>query len=483
MKKNNTVEKSVLKAEKLSKALKENTEKTLRDLVNETITNLILEDEEMPEEDNENEYEVEDVDVEDNSKEEDETEVDDTEKVDDTDDMEDSNEGDDEWSDFEEFKTDDNDYDITDQDENGVEILRKMYDMLEDGDELIVTKNGDNLEISNEETGEEEVINMSDESVELPGEESEEEFEVEFDDEPENEFEVDIDDSDNEGDEIEIDVHDEDEDSDEEYEFEVDDEDDLEEGMNEEDDVLTEENLGYTDNYQKKTAMTTPSNKEVANPKDTYSMDDVPEGDGKRWAGKGNSNPYDCKTTCCENEDMMSEEPIEEGANVGGAVQQRSSSKSKIPAGRKNNVPKGTRHASFGAEYNEIVEAYEKMKKENETLKENVKATKKSLMEAAILNVNLGKIVNLLVNETTTRDEKKSILSRFNEVKTINEGNTLYNTIKRELNESKKNHVAIDRAVVVENKQNMLNETTLYQDRSKNPSLSLMDRMDNLYKR
>ena len=49
MKKNNTAEKSIIKAEQLSKALKENTEKTLRDLVNETINNLILEDEETPE--------------------------------------------------------------------------------------------------------------------------------------------------------------------------------------------------------------------------------------------------------------------------------------------------------------------------------------------------------------------------------------------------------------------------------------------------
>ena len=402
--------------------------------------------------------------------------------MEDTNEVEDSEESEnDEWSDFDEFKTDDNDYDITGQNEDGVEILRKMFDMLEDGDELIVTKSGDNLEISNEETGEEEVINMSDEESEyLPGEESEDEFEVEFDEEPENEFEVEMDDEDSD-DEVEVDI--DDEDSDDEFEFEVDDEDDdIEESIDDED-VITEENLGYTDNYQKKTAMTTPSNKEVANPKDTYSMDDVPEGDGKRWAGKGNSKPYGCKTTCCENEDMMPEEPIEEGTNVGGAVQQRSSSKSKIPAGRKNNVPKGTRHASFGAEYNEIVESYEKMMKENEALKECVKATKKSLMEAAVLNVNLGKVLNLLVNETTTRDEKKSILSRFNEVKTINEGTILYNTIKRELNETKKSHVAIDRPVVVESKHNMINETTFYQDRSKNPSLSLMDRIDNLYRK
>ena len=453
MKKNNTTEKSIIKADKISKALKENTEKTLRALVNETINNLILEEEETPEvEDDENDYEVEDVNVENDS------ETTDTPEAGEAEVEEAPEEGeDDEWSEYDEFKTDDNDYDITDQDEEGVEILRKMYDMLEDGDELIVTKNeNDELVISNEETGDEEVVDMSDEeSVELPGEESEDEFEIELDDE----------DSEDEMPEDEIEIEDDNDEEDEPtYEFDIDEEE------------LTE-SLGYTDSYQSKTAMTTPPNKEVADPKATNSWDKVPTGDGKRWAGKGNSKPYGCKSTCCENEEM-----VDEATNVGGAVQQRSTSKSKVPAGRKEYVPKGTRHASFADKYEEIVESYKKMEAENNALKESLKATKKSLVEAAILNVNLGKVVNLLVNETTTRDEKKSILSRFNEVKTISEGTTLFNNIKRELNETKKNVITLDKSIVAESKNN-LNETTFYSDRTKNPSLALMDRLDNLWKK
>ena len=465
MKKNNTTEKSIIKADKISKALKENTEKTLRALVNETINNLILEEEETPEvEDDENDYEVEDVNVEKDSETTDAPEAEEAEVE------EAPEEGEnDEWSEYDDFKTDDNDYDITGQDEEGVEILRKMYDMLEDGDELIVTKNeNDELVISNEETGDEEVVNMSDEeSVELPGKESEDEFELELDDEdsegemPEDEIEIDIEDDNVEEDEPT-------------YEFDIDEEE------------LTE-SLGYTDSYQSKTAMTTPPNKEVADPKATNSWDKVPTGDGKRWAGKGVNKAFgeisccEAEKSCCESEEMV-EEPIEEATNVGGAVQQRSSSKSKMPSGRKEYVPKGTRHASFADKYEEIVESYKKMKAENDTLKESLKATKKSLVEAAVLNVNLGKVVNLLVNETTTRDEKKSILSRFNEVKTISEGTTLFNNIKRELNETKKGTITLDKSIVAESKNN-LNETTFYSDRTKNPSLALMDRLDNLWKK
>ena len=446
MKKNNTVEKSIIKADKISKALKENTEKTLRNLVNETISNLILE-EESPEEDDENEYEVEDVEVETDSKEDDETEVNDTEDVDAPETDEDGEE--DEWSNFDEFKTDDNEWDITNQDEKGEEILQRMYDMLEDGDELIVTKSGDNeMMISNEETGESETFEMSDdESFDLPGEESEDEFEVEIDDE----------DSDDE-DEFEIDV--DDEDSDEE---------------------LTESADFIVRDYQSKTAMTTPKNTKTPL-KGTREWDVVPTEDGRRYGkNKGNSKPFDCKSTCCENEDMMSEETIDEGTTKSKSAWRRHGKKN-LPASSKEHAPEKTRNASFGGQYESIVEAYEKMKKENEVLKENVKDTKKSLIEAAILNVNLGKVLNLLVNETTTRDEKKSILSRFNEVKTINEGTMLYNTIKKELNETKRTSLNLDRTVVAESKQN-LNETTFYADRSKNPSLALMDRMDNLYKK
>lgn len=462
MKKNNTVEKSIIKADKISKALKENTEKTLRDLVNETINNLILEEEETPEvEDDENDYEVEDVNVEKDSEETDAPEVDEPETEEAPEEGEE-----DEWSEYEEFKTDDNDYDITDQDEEGIEILRKMYDMLEDGDELIVTKNGDNeMMISNEETGEEEVIDMSDE---------ENEFEIDVDDEDsdeEVEFEIDVEDFDEDEPEFEFDNEDSDEDDEEEFEVEIDDEDEL------------TESFGYTTEYQKVPAMTTPKNtKEPL--EGTHEGDVVPTEDGKRYGkSKGDFKPYDCKSTCCKNEDVISEETIDETARTYGDFRKKKKSMAGINGDR---VPEGSPTISdengYHATYSKVKESYEKMKKENEILKESVKAAKKSLMEAAVLNVNLGKIVNLLVNETTTRDEKKSILSRFNEVKTINEGNTLYNTIKRELNESKKNTITLDKSIVAESKNN-LNETTFYQDRAKNPSLALMDRLDNLWKK
>ena len=451
MKKNNTTEKSVLNAEKIRKALKEGTEKTLQNIIKEAIDNIILESEEDVEEpivDDEEEkdvvaddsFEVEDVESDDETKDTD----DDAEEATEEAPVEDET---DEWSDFDEFKTDEDDYDFTGEGVDAGEKLLKIFDMIEDGDNVIVTKDGNELEVSNETTGESEV-------VELDSEEATDDVDAE----EETEFEIDVEGDSEEKPEIEIDV-----DSEEEPEFEID--------IDDEDELSESTNLGYTDNYQSKTAMTTPPNKEVANPKDTYSMDDVPEGDGKRWAGKGDAKPFG--ETVCEEVDSE----LEEATNVGGAAQLRSTSKSHVPSGRKAYVPKGTKHASFGSEYNEVVE---NIKKENAELKEGIKSLKKSIKEAAVLNVNLGRIVNLLVNETTTRDEKKSILNRFSKVTTINEGATLYETIKSELNESKKTSLNIDTAMVAETKKS-LNETTFYQDRTSNPSLNLMDRMDKLF--
>ena len=125
-----------------------------------------------------------------------------------------------------------------------------------------------------------------------------------------------------------------------------------------------------------------------------------------------------------------------------------------------------------------IVATAKAIQAENKQYKANLDRIKKSLYEAAVLNVNLGRLVDILVNETTTKDEKKSILERFNNVKTISEGKALQATIKAELRESKKASPIVEKQFVA---GQSLNEKTIYSN-AKDPSLDLMDRMDNLYK-
>ena len=449
MKKNNTTEKTIRNAEKLAQALKEGTEKTLQNLVNEAISNIILEDEEelvdVEDEDvvDDNSFDEEDVDVENDSEVEDENPSD--EDVEEAPESDEEGE-DDEWSDFEEFKTDDNDYDFTGEDENIGEKLLQIFNKIDDGDQIIVTKCGDEAKVSEVDADAEEVIELDSEDNDDVETVSDDEFELEFDDEDEE----------SEDEEFDGDEESEDE---EEFEFEFDDEDS--------DDEL-EESIEF-DIAQKKTAMTTPPNKEVANPKDTYSMDDVPEGDDRRF-GKGVS----CSEPFCESEDLEGE--LEESRSR--SVARKTRKKTATPGVK---LPNGSKNVSVGGEFHSVVESLEAIKAENKALKESLEKHVKCLKEAAVLNVNLGKVIRLLSEETTTRDEKKSILTRFNNVKTINEGTALYETIKGELKESKKSTVTLSESIAVGEKKN-LNETTLF-NRNDNPSLGLMDRMDNLYKK
>ena len=245
MKKNNTAEKSTLDAERITKALQEGTEKTLKALISEAVSKYINEeaDEEEPEEVEDDSYDVEDVeapetDAPETSDEQPEEggEEDGEEGLDD--------DADDEWSDFEQYKVGDNDYDFTGV--NGDELL-KVYNKLGDDDQIFVKKQDDGTyEVKDEETGAELVIELNPDAEAEEDTEDNQEFDIDFDDEDSEEdgaeFDVDFDDEDSEEDGAEFDSEDEPADDDE-IEIDLGDEDD--------EDELNEEDLGYTDSYQK----------------------------------------------------------------------------------------------------------------------------------------------------------------------------------------------------------------------------------------
>ena len=77
MKKNTTAEKAILDAQKAAKAIKENTDKSLQELMNNAIAKLVMESDDEPEDDKDS-YEVEDVKTEDEPKDSDDAAVDGT---------------------------------------------------------------------------------------------------------------------------------------------------------------------------------------------------------------------------------------------------------------------------------------------------------------------------------------------------------------------------------------------------------------------
>lgn len=270
------------------------------------------------------------------------------------------------------------------------------------------------------------------------------------------------------------------------------------------------DNTGYTDNYQKETAMTTPYNHEPANPKTTYSMDGgVPSGTEKPYANQGDKAPYDKKVNDCGNVDINEgDEEVEyEIENDDDAVNEVASTTENNPTVRGTGMThantnskgkkfrssseggqrvKGTGENSYsGFETNESKEFKRKMNKlyeENKQMKSIIPELNKKLMESMVINASMGYIVRLLNENTTSVDEKKEISKRFAKVTTLDEGKKLYDTISDELHKvGKTNNVnGIINSQLAESKQGKqsLVETTVYKSGKVNEALDFMKRLD-----
>lgn len=369
----------------------------------------------------------------------------------------------DEWSQFDDYKGEDDTYDFTGADKD---TFVKVYKLLKDDDQVVIQKdeNG-NTHITDNENGSEYMI-VSDDSENMgSGETEAEEYSM----------------GDVAGEEGEIDM-------DEETVFEI--------ALQDDEDEVNEENLGYTTNYQDKTAMTTPSNAEPADASKTYSMDKgVPTGDKKPWGNAGNEmKPFDEADETNEGEEKINEEDeqVEEATNVGGFVQQNSTSKSHVPnssgrdarnasvAGQKT---KTTAQPRYSGVSEDIMRKANAIWEENKQLKKELLSIKESLREAVVLNYNLGQITKLFTENTTTREEKINIIKRFgNEANTVENSKKLYESVSRELKKvNQLNGVNnIDKQLSESKGNNLLVETPIYQSDDLTESLNLMKRLINL---
>ena len=80
-----------------------------------------------------------------------------------------------------------------------------------------------------------------------------------------------------------------------------------------------------------------------------------------------------------------------------------------------------------------INEEVETLKKQNDEYKKALVLFKEKLNEVAIFNANLAYFTRLVTENSTTKQEKLTILKRFDTVSSMNESKNLFNTIKTEL--------------------------------------------------
>lgn len=374
---------------------------------------------------------------------------------------------DDENADVSKYDIGDGTYDIT-----GVKDFNELFSILknmDDGEMLAVKCEDGNLKVNDEETGAEYVIDLSDESDESETDELDE-SEEEIAGIPDG---VEDEDSIPSEDDIEIDLGDEPEEdmrykgfdtedfkySDDEPTHEFDTDEDEGEPMMEKKkncmkkDALFEVDFGYTDNYQDKDVIKGLSNSEPS--KSGRKIDaGVPDGTSKPWAGstKGKGNPFmrtvSKGSEMNEEESMIDvdlEEPVEENCTTTLQNTRKMGTKSKVRANAK--TPYGSKHVSHEEKYDETqpsgmnrgaAEMNEAYKKEIKSLKKAVNEMRQNFNDTYIACVNLGKITKLLMENSTTHDEKVDIVNRFgSESKSVEDAMKLYESISKELKNRK----------------------------------------------
>jgi hypothetical protein len=431
---NEKVKKSILELDYLQKQIKENTSSIVSGLLNEAIEKEITESEDETKEDEFEVEEVQDTETDGDVAETDETggfeSIEDDEQTEESEtDVEDTEvEEEDEWSKLSDYKLSDNEYDLSNVND---EDFVKIFKLMDDDDQVVIVKHDDGkLDIEDHETGAEYILDLGSET-----------------------------DQENEEKNIE----------------------------NMDESIIYEVTLGYTDNYQDKDAMTTPDMTEPAVGKRDIDAG-VPKGKEKPFSKlKKTVAPF---TELQESDSLIldiedEEEPVEEGTvGLGGEVQRRSTTKGikhgekPVRNGSKNGMAgKTSVSPTIGTTNEEVAKKVKAIFEEHKMLKQYLSEFKKTLSEAVITNVNLGQIVKLVIENTTTQEEKQDIVKRFStEAKTIEQSKSLFETISRELKKNDKINENLDKQFTT-NGSKKVNETTVYTSPDLLASLNLMNKI------
>lgn len=461
----------------LSKSLQENTNKIVEEMLKETVKNEFnnllneaIDDDEDDDDLEDDKPEVSDVeDTTETNPSNDEDAHDDIDNADmesetndeaedssdeDAIDSEVSNDSDDEWSDFDEFKVSDNEYDLTSP--KGEEQFAKVYKLLSPNDQIQIVKDSDGkLQIKDTENNTEYLIDMNNDNETSCDETS---------------CDASVDENVNENMNI----------------YEV---------------VLNEydSHVGYTDSYQKQDVMTNDGMKEPAPNKVNDWDKGVPKGTEKPWGNEPKkAEPFSEKVNeedseIVDNDSNENEETIDEANLSQSRWNDTHAVHNRVPAANKDEfrrngmqkTSKGTQYRANGGsqeiseQVKKIVSKANEIYKENKELKEALNSFRKLVVEASVVNANLGNVVKLFTRNATTIEEKRSIIDRFGkEAKTIKESNELFEKINDELKNKNvvNENINIDKQFST-NGSKQLNETTIVKDEGLLKALDLMSRL------
>ena len=360
----------------------------------------------------------------------------------------------DEWSDFDEFKVSDGEYDLTST--TGDEVA-KVYKLMGPNDAVrIIKKDDDKIQIKDTENNTEYLIDMSGSEASCNGDscDNSSDFDTQME----------------------------------------------ENNMNEETLKEFDSKVGYTDSYQKSDVMTNDGVKEPAPNKVNDWDKGVPHDTKKPWGGevkkeapfnKGVNEEEEAITT----DNNMSEgcdETIDEANLSQSRWNDTHAAHNRVPAANKDEfrrdgiqkTSKGTKYRATGTseiaeDIKKIIEKAKEIYNENVELRQWTNKFRTNLNEMLIQNKRLGGIVSILMNNSTTLQEKKNIVDRFNSANSIKELEKLHETISQEL----KNKPLVNESLNNIDKQfnatgsKLINEKKVVTDEGLRESLDLMKRL------
>ena len=265
------------------------------------------------------------------------------------------------------------------------------------------------------------------------------------------------------------------------YEISLDDDEPSDESDETRIDINEDDNLGYTDSYQKDVFSNKFNMKEPGDSKTTYSMDGgAPKGAEKPWAGKHSEPDYKKVEECGDmpNADANIEEDGS-GLNTKHKMVKTQNRINRSAQNQKVVSQDGEYKGNLNESVKKIIAKAKEVQKINEEYGKAIAKLKKSLMESAVSNISLVNMVKLLSECTMTIDERKNLMERFKDVKTLKESKETYEAIRKELTESAAKSAPIIEKQIKAEPSKSINETVIYKN---NPCIDLMDRMDNLYK-
>jgi hypothetical protein len=276
--------------------------------------------------------------------------------------------------------------------------------------------------------------------------------------------------------------------------------------MSDDDDMNEETAIGKTANGKPRTATSDVTSKggnlpsgEIEGqkaPLDSDSGDNLDGGFTQDHNGSGDAHaPHvmEGEDDCEESEELTEDdcEELDEKIQVGkGRNVTNNKTDIQGAGGRANNVkaPNVTANESVMTKklanaikkYNSLLSEAKSYKKENDMFRNSLKDFRKSITETAVFNTNLTHATKLFLEHSTTSEEKKNILSRFDdEVGTIEESKKLYKAISSELGNKKPMTESIENKLVSDKTSGQsaqLNETTTYVDPAQIRVLDLIRR-------